>query len=375
MSVFLQGLRNKSLVLELFTILDDADFDDDGDGRGELSVEDLQQAIGKLDDVVHEKPGVRSIITRLKEVQAHGSVDLKAFAEVMQWEPVFVDIDSNDGTCKTVLRHDKDVETRQKLQLAINVTSQLRYDRIIRNRFDAEKVYKEAKGDLQRAIDTGLATAEPEAKVEAAKNRIDILKARQRSDVGENTAWSALQGIALNAEFMAAVENQGDQYVEAEGSHTDSNQRDVDSTRFASGEKASGGSAKVSGNGGMMGEILGMGKIVVSNLQILSSFIENIELPWPTPLIEFITFFVGLIDLDVISTLTPCVTVDFYFRTMATLALPIVLSGLTLCFGVCRMYGGSDRAGLWTPNRNPNPNPNPISGRLVDTVRCQDSGP
>merc|ERR1711970_1014993 len=62
-----QDLHNKSLVLKLFVILDDADFDDGGNGRGDLSPEDLQQGIDKLDDVVHENPQVRSIMTRFSE--------------------------------------------------------------------------------------------------------------------------------------------------------------------------------------------------------------------------------------------------------------------------------------------------------------------
>lgn len=79
--------------------------------------------------------------------------------------------------------------------------------------------------------------------------------------------------------------------------------------RFSTGVKGNAWSA--------FGEPIGLIKIMTNQLQIISVFVSNLEVPWPGAFTEFLGFF-SFLNFDMISITTPCVSMILYVPTLRT---------------------------------------------------------
>jgi len=72
-------------------------------------------------------------------------------------------------------------------------------------------------------------------------------------------------------------------------------------------------------------DLQGFGKIVVSQLQIMTGFTENLYVEWPKELVDFAASF-AVINFDVISAAGPCTdNITYYNQLTFILAMPVLL--------------------------------------------------
>jgi len=103
--------------------------------------------------------------------------------------------------------------------------------------------------------------------------------------------------------------------------------------RFLTGAKAKG----MQNVGVMMEELLGLGKILITNMQLLTQFVNGLELPWSPEIVNLVED-IAIVNFDMVTIASPCINMTLFAHTCIILGVPIVvvvMMAVSLCLLIC----------------------------------------
>jgi len=76
----------------------------------------------------------------------------------------------------------------------------------------------------------------------------------------------------------------------------------------------------------LVNDIMGIAKIMIGQMQVMTAFTANLEVEWPVKMVDFTNIF-SVINFDVVTVAVPCMTwITFYDQMTMTIFMPIIMS-------------------------------------------------